>query len=38
VFQRYAEALRNGQESLQLQQAGLRRVRGILGFAPWCWC
>lgn len=32
-LERYAEALRNQQESLRLQQAGVRRVRGILGFA-----
>ena len=30
---RYGEALRNQQESIRLQQAGLRRVRVILGFA-----
>jgi hypothetical protein len=31
--ERYGEALRNQQESIRLQQAGLRRVRVILGFA-----
>jgi hypothetical protein len=31
--QRYGEALRNQQESIRLQQTGLRRVRIILGFA-----
>ena len=31
--QRYGEALRNQQESIRLQQTGLRRVRVILGFA-----
>jgi hypothetical protein len=31
--ERYGEALRNQQESIRLQQAGLRRVRMILGFA-----
>ena len=30
---RYGEALRNQQESIRLQQAGLRRVRIILAFA-----
>jgi hypothetical protein len=29
----YGEALRNQQESIRLQQAGLRRVRVILGIA-----
>lgn len=32
-MQRYGEALRNQQESIRLQQTGLRRVRMILGFA-----
>ena len=31
--ERYSEALRNQEESIRLQQAGLRRVRVILGFA-----
>jgi CHASE3 domain sensor protein len=31
--ERYGEALRNQQESIRLQQAALRRVRIILGFA-----
>jgi hypothetical protein len=31
--ERYGEALRNQQESIRLQQTGLRRVRVILGFA-----
>jgi CHASE3 domain sensor protein len=31
--QRYGEALRNQQESIRLQQTGLRRVRIILAFA-----
>jgi hypothetical protein len=31
--ERYGEALRNQEESIRLQQAGLRRVRVILGFA-----
>ena len=31
--ERYSEALRNQEESIRLQQAGLRRVRIILGFA-----
>lgn len=31
--ERYAEALRNQQESIRLQQTALRRVRVILGFA-----
>jgi CHASE3 domain sensor protein len=31
--ERYGEALRNQQESIRLQQAGLRRVRIILAFA-----
>lgn len=31
--ERYSEALRNQQESIRLQQAGLRRVRVILAFA-----
>ncbi len=31
--ERYGEALRNQQESIRLQQAGLRRVRVILGVA-----
>jgi hypothetical protein len=31
--ERYGEALHNQQESIRLQQAGLRRVRVILGFA-----
>jgi hypothetical protein len=30
---RYGEALRNQEESIRLQQAGLRRVRVIMGFA-----
>ena len=30
---RYEEALRNQQESIRLQQAGLRRVRIVLGLA-----
>jgi hypothetical protein len=32
-MERYGEALRNQQESIRLQQAGLRRVRVVLGFA-----
>jgi hypothetical protein len=31
--ERYGEALSSQQESIRLQQAGLRRVRVILGFA-----
>jgi hypothetical protein len=31
--ERYGEALRNQQESIRLQQAGLRRVRVTLGIA-----
>jgi len=31
--ERYGEALRNQQEPIRLQQAGLRRVRVILAFA-----
>jgi hypothetical protein len=31
--ERYGEALRNQQESIRLQQAGLHRVRVILAFA-----
>jgi hypothetical protein len=31
--ERYGEALRNQQESIRLQQTGLRRVRVILAFA-----
>jgi hypothetical protein len=31
--ERYSEALHSQQESIRLQQAGLRRVRVILGFA-----
>ena len=31
--ERYGEALRNQQESIRLQQTGLRRVRVILGVA-----
>jgi hypothetical protein len=31
--ERYGEALHNQQESIRLQQDGLRRVRVILGFA-----
>lgn len=31
--ERYGEALRNQEESIRLQQAGLRRVRVILAFA-----
>jgi hypothetical protein len=31
--ERYGEALQNQQESIRLQQAGLRRVRVILAFA-----
>jgi hypothetical protein len=31
--ERYGEALRNQEESIRLQQAGLRRVRIILAFA-----
>jgi hypothetical protein len=31
--ERYGEALRNQEESIRLQQTGLRRVRVILGFA-----
>lgn len=31
--ERYGQALRNQEESIRLQQAGLRRVRVILGFA-----
>jgi hypothetical protein len=30
---RYSEALRNQEESIRLQQAGLRRVRVVLAFA-----
>ena len=30
---RYGEALQNQQESIRLQQAGLRRVRVVLAFA-----
>ena len=30
---KYGEALRNQQESIRLQQAGLRRVRMIMAFA-----
>ena len=33
IVERYGEALRNQEESIRLQQAGLRRVRVILGFA-----
>ena len=29
----YGDALRNQEESIRLQQAGLRRVRLVLGFA-----
>jgi hypothetical protein len=32
-MERYGEALRNQEESIKLQQAGLRRVRVILAFA-----
>jgi hypothetical protein len=32
-MERYGEALRNQQEAIRLQQAGLRRVRVIMGFA-----
>jgi hypothetical protein len=32
-LENYGKALRNQQESIQLQQAGLRRVRLILGLA-----
>lgn len=32
-LERYGEAIRNQQESIRLQQSGLRRVRVILGFA-----
>jgi len=31
--ERYSEALRNQEESIRLQQAGLRRVRVVLAFA-----
>ena len=31
--ERYGQALRNQEESIRLQQAALRRVRVILGFA-----
>jgi hypothetical protein len=31
--ERYGEALRNQEESIRLQRAGLRRVRIVLGFA-----
>ena len=31
--ERYDEALRNQEESIRLQQAGLRRVRVVLAFA-----
>jgi hypothetical protein len=31
--ERYNEALRNQEESIRLQQAGLRRVRVVLAFA-----
>ena len=31
--ERYGDALRNQEESIRLQQAGLRRVRLVLGFA-----
>jgi hypothetical protein len=31
--ERYGEALRNQQESIRLQETGLRRVRVILAFA-----
>ena len=31
--ERYGEALRNQEESIKLQQAGLRRVRVVLAFA-----
>lgn len=31
--ERYGEALRNQEESIRLQQAGLRRVRVVLAFA-----
>lgn len=31
--ERYGEALRNQEESIRLQQAGLRRVRIVLAFA-----
>lgn len=31
--ERYGEALQNQQESIRLQQAGLRRVRVVLAFA-----
>ena len=33
IVERYGEALRNQEKSIRLQQAGLRRVRVILGFA-----
>jgi hypothetical protein len=33
LMERYEEALRNQQESIRLQQTGLRRVRVILAFA-----
>ena len=43
--ERYGEALHNQEESIRLQQAGLRRVRVILAFATiavilavTCWC
>jgi CHASE3 domain sensor protein len=32
-MERYGEALRNQEESIRLQQAGLRRVRVVLAFA-----
>ena len=31
--ERYGEALRNQEESIRLQQAGLRRLRVVLAFA-----
>lgn len=31
--ERYGEALRNQEESIRLQQTGLRRIRVVLGFA-----
>jgi CHASE3 domain sensor protein len=31
--ERYGEALRNQEQSIKLQQAGLRRVRVVLAFA-----
>jgi hypothetical protein len=31
--ERYGDALRNQEESIRLQQAGLRRVRVVLAFA-----